>query len=167
MADTNTPTSPLEQLHDVIVVEQVSAWPPAPIWYMVLILTLGLLTALFIYLKKQRQYQKAKEEAINLANSLMSNKGNLDITHLNELQHILKRLAKHYYGAQTAALSGKSWAQFVSSSCQTQCESSAFNLLYQAKLSDQQISDLKSLLLSAIKKMNISKSHINLTKGSF
>jgi hypothetical protein len=161
-----TPSSPLEKLHDVIVVEQVSAWPPAPIWYMVLIIALGLLTALFIYLKKQRHYKQAKKEAIHLANSLMSYKDNLDITHLNELQHILKRLAKHYYGARTAALSGKQWAQFVNSSCKTQCDNSAFNLLYQAKLSDEQVSNLKSLLISAIKKMNISKSHINLTKGS-
>ena len=52
MSDVATQTSPLDKLHDVIIIEQVSAWPPAPIWYIVLMLVLGLLAALYIYLKK-------------------------------------------------------------------------------------------------------------------
>ena len=89
MSDTTTPSSPLDQLHDVIVVDQVSAWPPAPIWYMVLIIALAIFTALFIYLKKQREYKQAKNEAVHLANAIINNKTKLDITHLNELQHML------------------------------------------------------------------------------
>jgi len=166
MSDATAPSSPLEKLHDVIVVEQVSAWPPAPIWYIVLIIALGLLSCLFIYLKKQKHYKKAKKEAINLASNIASNTNTIELSHLNELQHILKRLAKHYYGAQTSALSGKKWAHFVTSSCNTQCEESTFNLLYQAKLSNEQVTNLKLLLINAIKKMNINKNHINSNKGS-
>ena len=88
------------------------------------------------------------------------------MSHLNQLQHILKRLAKHYYGAEIAALSGKKWAQFVTTSCNTQCEEANLHLLYQAKLSDEQAINLKSLLVSSIKKMNIKKNHISQIKGS-
>jgi len=166
MSDVATQTSPLDKLHDVIIIEQVSAWPPAPIWYIVLMVVLGLLAALYIYLKKRKQHKQAKKEAINLANEVIDNANTIDLSHLNELQHILKRLTKHYYGVKTAALTGKHWEQFVTTNCQTDCKEQVFNLLYQAKLSEEQVSILKSLLINAIKKMNINKNHINLTTGS-
>ncbi|PAJ72790.1 hypothetical protein CJF42_19235 [Pseudoalteromonas sp. NBT06-2] len=166
MSDATTPSSPLEKLHDIIVVDQVSAWPPAPIWYIVLLITLAFLTTLYIYLKKQKHYKKAKKEAVNLSSNIISGASTIELSHLNELQHILKRLTKHYYGTKTAALTGKKWARFVSSNCNTLCEDQAFNLLYQAKLSDEQVANLKSILINSIKKMNINKNHINSNKGS-
>jgi hypothetical protein len=155
------PTSPLDKLHDVIIVEQVSAWPPAPIWYLVALLAISSLISLFIYLKKQHQYKSAKREAITLANSVLQKNQPLTISDLNQLQHILKRLAKHYYGDKTAAFTGKRWSRFIADNCNTACEENSFKLLYQAKLADDETRNLKLILSNAIKKMNIKKSKIN------
>jgi cbb3-type cytochrome oxidase subunit 3 len=146
------PQSPLAQLNDVIVTTEVSAWPPAPIWYISILVICVMLIWSFLYLKKRKKHYAAKRQAIILA------KNQSDI---NQLHIILKRLAKHYYGEKVAALSGEKWAEFVSKNCKVTCKAQQLTLLYKTTISTQQKQELTDLFLNAITGINIKgKTHV-------
>ncbi len=146
------PQSPLAQLNDVIVTNQVSAWPPAPIWYISILILCVILVLSFVYLTKRKKHYAAKKQAITLAK---------DQSDINQLHIILKRLAKHYYGEKVAALSGEKWAEFVSKNCKVTCEAQQLTLLYKTEISTQQKQQLKDLFLNAITGINIKgKTHV-------
>lgn len=92
--------NPLDGLHDVIVPNQVSWWPLAPAWWVIIaILMLALGITIYILYKKN-QFKKPKQYAITLSNNEQSPQ---------QLHIILKRLVIEYYDKRLAAQPTSGW----------------------------------------------------------
>lgn len=93
--------SPLDALEDVIIPSSVPWWPLSiSMW--ALIITVGLiLIAIIMFTIRSIRFKKAKKEAIKQASLLAEQPLQLHI--------LIKRLAKHYYGVEQAALSQQAW----------------------------------------------------------
>ncbi|MCG7567601.1 DUF4381 domain-containing protein [Pseudoalteromonas sp. CnMc7-15] len=130
--------NPLSQLDDVMVPEQVSAWPPGPAWWIIAaVLLIAAVLALALYVR-QRRHNRAKREALRLAQSQ-------DAARLHQL---LKRLGKHYYGTRVAALSAERWSQVLTLLSDIDFNARELQQLYQPRaVSDE----LKNKLHQAIK----------------
>lgn len=93
--------SPLDALHDVLPPDEVAWWPLSyPMWGVIITALIAFMALLIWYVKTQR-FQRAKKQAIIEAKSATQDAQSLHI--------ILKRLAKHYYGAHIAALPNTHW----------------------------------------------------------
>ncbi|MBS3798855.1 DUF4381 domain-containing protein [Pseudoalteromonas sp. BDTF-M6] len=97
----SAPTMPLA---DVIVPTEVSSWPPGPAWWLLAATLLVLIIAAVLVYRRRQQHLRAKRHALELAQQQ---------TALG-LHQLLKRLCKHYYGAQVSALTGQRWALTLS-----------------------------------------------------
>jgi len=102
-----TPNSPFEQ---IIVPEQIpSAWPPAPIYWIiagVVIAFIGL--ALFLF-KRHQQKQRVIKQALKSLAELQKNQATFA-----QLNQLLKGLCLHFYARpQVASLTGKEWFIFI------------------------------------------------------
>lgn len=94
-------TSPLAGLHDVIVPSQVSWWPLAPIWWVIITTLLLAIGYLSYTLYRAYQFKKAKRHAILLSNQYDDDAQQLHI--------LIKRLVLHYYAQSAASQGTKQW----------------------------------------------------------
>lgn len=94
-------TSPLDGLHDVIVPSQVSWWPLAPIWWVIIAILLLAIGYLSYTLYQAYQFKKAKRHAILLSNQYEDDAQQLHI--------LIKRLVLHYYAQSAASQGTKQW----------------------------------------------------------
>ncbi|MBE0379774.1 MULTISPECIES: DUF4381 domain-containing protein [Pseudoalteromonas] len=94
-------TSPLDGLHDVIVPSQVSWWPLAPIWWVIIATLLLAIGYLSYTLYRAYQFKKAKRHAILLSNQYDDDAQQLHI--------LIKRLVLHYYAQSAASQGTKQW----------------------------------------------------------
>ena len=94
-------TSPLDGLHDVIVPSQVSWWPLAPIWWVIIAILLLAIGYLSYTLYQAYQFKKAKRHAILLSNQYDDDAQQLHI--------LIKRLVLHYYTQSAASQGTKQW----------------------------------------------------------
>lgn len=102
-----TPNNPFEQI--IIPQEIPSAWPPAPIYWVLLVAVIALLS-LTVFLIKQ---QIKKKKIVKLAHFYLSNlqKEKASFVKLNQL---FKAICLQYYPrAQVASLTGKEWFIFI------------------------------------------------------
>lgn len=103
----------LAQLADIKLPEAVSWWPPAPGWWALLLLALGL-----TYLALQA-YRRARARKLLLRSALAelqrsALEANDALSQLNAVNSVLRRVALFHYDAhQVAGLSGQSWAEFL------------------------------------------------------
>lgn len=112
------PTSPLEQLKDIIEPGTVPGWwPPAPGWWLLAALLLALLIWLLIRL---RRYWRDRQARVIALMELARIQGGFQYgadpqTILAELNRLLKRVAISRYGREpVAALHGEAWCRFLS-----------------------------------------------------
>ncbi len=96
-------------LQDVIAPTQVSWWPLSPFAYMLIIVTIVLIAFIIRFIVKRWRFNQAKRHAKTLALAIT----HAEVTQLNQLHEILKRLARHYYGDKVSALHGERWSKFV------------------------------------------------------
>ena len=102
--------NPMDQLKDIHLPTQVSAWPPAYGWWLLAIalLTLALFAAYKFY--KFYQYRLAIRQATKILNNLDSAQTDWPA----QLNSVLKRLVISYFPAkQVAALHGDDWVNFL------------------------------------------------------
>ena len=101
--------SPLENLNDITGPAAPSAWPPAPIvWLLLFILLLALTGAFFAFKKFKKESQK-QQQLLNELNKLQQNGG--DFISLNQL---LKAVSLRYFPrTQVASLHGGNWFDFL------------------------------------------------------
>lgn len=98
------PGDPLQQLHDIVEAQPVSWWPLAPGWWILTIVTIGLIiwALRFLYLRhvRLRWKRQALKELVQLETSYFSSTpdlstktGNQEASNLNsELNKFLKRV---------------------------------------------------------------------------
>lgn len=103
---------PLAQLNDIQTPTGVDWWPLAWGWWAViaLVLLISVLTIRAWY--RHRQFTKAKREALATLVTLSSEPSQAAVN----TNQLLKRVAKHYFGAETvSALYGDKWLHFLQS----------------------------------------------------
>ncbi|MFT6986489.1 MAG: hypothetical protein ACJAT7_002325 [Psychromonas sp.] len=101
--------NPLAQLHDIITPSAPSFWPPAPLYWLLLIISIVLITgAIYLYkrVKSERQkYQMALSKLQQLKDE------GADFIALNKL---VKGVALLYFPRQqVASLHGEQWFDFL------------------------------------------------------
>ena len=109
-----TVADPLEQLRDIHLPEPVSWWPPAPGWWILAILFLGLIAACSLWYRSPslRAYRQARKELSNLREQHKVFQD--DVTLVTELSVLLRRYALAVFGRKrVASLIGDVWMTFL------------------------------------------------------
>lgn len=111
------PANPLQSLRDVHLPEPISAWPPAPGWYIVIALALVLFFTVAIVLYKRYQKNALRRLALRELNALQDSFEHG--TKLSEIApHIsclLRQVALAYFPKnKIAGLIGEEWLDFLS-----------------------------------------------------
>lgn len=138
--------NPLDQLADVVVPTEVSAWPPGPGWWLVGAIVMLLLVAFGYILWRRHKHLAAKKEALELAQNLNA----------SERHTLLKRLTKHYYNVQLSSQSTALWSKTLNQLSAVSFTEQELNQVYQPELDDPQLS---SKLLQAIKQFKTKEKH--------
>ncbi len=111
-------SDPLAQLRDIHLPDSVSAWPPAPGWWLLAVLLLTLAVWGSYRLRQQYRrnaYRRQAQQELSMLESDNALTGAQTIARLNAL---LKRIALHAYPKNdTASFSGTEWIEFLNSSC--------------------------------------------------
>lgn len=94
--------------HIVLPTQLPSAWPPAPIYWLLLLLAVVAIIAVSYFLRKRLQEQALCKQALNAVQQLSEQSS------FAELNQILKALALAYYPrSEIAGLTGKDWYTFI------------------------------------------------------
>ena len=110
------PQDPLQQLRDIHLPAEISWWPPACGWWLLmLLLVIGI--AVGILRERQRRqrraYRRAGQQELELLYEQWQASGDTG-DFLQQLNEVLKRTALYSYpGIEIAALSGASWTAFL------------------------------------------------------
>ena len=115
------PQDPLAQLRDIHLPAEVSAWPPGPLWWVLMLLCLGLAAlALTWWLRRRerRRYRSLATEELQVL--LMQWREDQDgDSYRSSANRVLKRAALAAFPrAEVAGLSGASWAQYLDQHCE-------------------------------------------------
>ncbi len=100
--------NPLDQLKDIHLPTDISIWPLAWPWWILIILLL-ILPILAIFLHRKNRWRK--QALVQLSNIAVTNK-TLCIQQCNRL---LKQVALFRFGSTCASLSGEPWLKFLDS----------------------------------------------------
>lgn len=111
----NNASDPLSDLRDIHLPDPVSFWPPAPGWWIALILLMGLIPLSIWAFRKIRipkAFRTARHELQGLRESYAANQQDLTLT--VGLSRLLRRYAIAVYGREhVAGLTGQHWLTFL------------------------------------------------------
>jgi uncharacterized protein DUF4381 len=111
-------SDPLAQLRDIHLPDAVSAWPPAPGWWLLAALLLTLAVWGSYRLRQQYRRNAYRRQAQQELSMLESDNALTRAQTIARLNALLKRIALHAYPkSDTASLSGSDWIKFLNSSC--------------------------------------------------
>jgi len=112
------PTDPLAQLRDIHAPAEISAWPPGPGWWLLLILVLALVLTLAWWLRRawrEGAWRRQALKELDQAHRDWETSGNTS-EFMYSLSAILKRAAMHQApGNGVARLNGDDWDHFLDS----------------------------------------------------
>lgn len=120
---------PLSQLADIHLPVAVSAWPPAPGWWLLAaVLLAGLALLAWVRFRHWQQQQRLGRALQELAQAKaaweaadMTVRNAAGLTLLHALNSLLKRVAlQHFPATEVAALTGTAWLQFLDAKGNTQ-----------------------------------------------
>lgn len=144
---------PLAQLKDIHLPEAISAWPPAPGWWILAVMLLSLLIWGCIWFIQRHKQNRYRQQAL-LELQQLNDQG----TALTNINALLKRVALVAYpDQQVASLNGEQWVSFLHRCC-PQVTDGSFALLAQGpyqdpgKISDSDIKTLQNHCSTWIKK---------------
>ncbi|MEJ2440040.1 MAG: DUF4381 domain-containing protein [Gammaproteobacteria bacterium] len=112
---TASHSNPLQGLRDLHLPPPVSAWPPAPGWWLLGLLVLVLLLGAFWLWRRHRRqaYRRVASKQLAQLRTGMQ-QGQADTAIIAELSILLRRVAISRYGRdQVAALHGPDWLAFL------------------------------------------------------
>jgi len=118
-----TQPDPLSQLHDIVLPHAISAWPPAPGWWLLAIISIILIITSLRFMITQRHQTAGKRDALkqlkqlDLSYQQTGNKQDL----LSQLSQLLKRIAllQHRDNSKPiAGLQGEDWLRFLDKQAQ-------------------------------------------------
>jgi len=136
-------TSPLDGLHDVIAPTQVSWWPLAPAWWVLIGILVIATTCFGYYLYKRSEFTKAKRHAIKLSQQFTDDPKQLHI--------LIKRLVLHYYQPQVASSDTKVWCKTLTTLSGIEFTEQELLSLYQADNSPSALADKFCLAIKQFK----------------
>ena len=106
--------NPLEQLKDIHVPPQVSAWPPAYGWWLVALVCILAVAVITFVLMKRRRFNSAKREALIELSQISSEQTDWPI----RINTLLKRVCLRYFpNEQAANLHTSQWQDFYQDNC--------------------------------------------------
>jgi hypothetical protein len=110
------PTDPLDQLRDIHLPDPVDWWPPAPGWWLLLLLAviaIGLILRQLILRHRARAYRRAA--ALELEHIIQTwQRHQNDLLCLQQINKLLKRVALQAFPrTDVASLYGDDWARFL------------------------------------------------------
>lgn len=122
---------PLKELRDIHLPDAVAFWPPAPGWWVLLVLVLVILAFLghryFLALIRRRKLASALAEldaaltSFNELSTLDSTRNQAGLDFLSTVNVLLKRVAQvNYPAAGSGKLTGRHWLTFLDSCDNTQ-----------------------------------------------
>lgn len=110
------PIDPLQQLRDITLPDPVSAWPPAPGWWLLTLLLLAAMCVGLYFWQRQRRanaYRKAAAEALDRAWSDFEQGGDKQAL-LQLMPTLLRRTALQAFPRKAVAgLHGPDWLAFL------------------------------------------------------
>ncbi|CCQ12471.1 putative orphan protein [Pseudoalteromonas luteoviolacea B = ATCC 29581] len=146
-------SSPLAALKDVIPPSEVSWWPLSVLAWATLIGILIFIILVTFWLYRRHQFGLAKREAIELAKESQN-----DALILHSL---LKRLMKHYYGAEFTTLPSPQWTDALEHLTKQRFTLDEINSLY----SSTPDAELNQKLMAAIKRFKLRDSLVKEVYG--
>lgn len=141
----------LQGLRDIHLPEAIGWLPMAPGWYLLIALSLSACVLACFYVALRRRQGLPRREALRMLDACIQDyeKGQAGTQQSTaEVNELLRRVALAYYPrAKVAALSGKAWIDFLSSSAKkVDFHTIAFMLLELPYQPDQQI-NIKPLFI--------------------
>ena len=104
---------PLAQLRDIHLPEPISWWPPAPGWWIVLLVALASIILSILCVRNWWLCNRYRRTAIRELSNLKNNPQDNQQT-LREISTLLRRVALQTYGRKNVApLSGDQWLTFL------------------------------------------------------
>lgn len=101
-------------LRDIHLPDPIGWWPPAPGWWMLVILMLAVIAWLFWRWRQQKHAEQGLESALLELERLQRQYGTNTKELLRELSVLLRRVAISQYGRQTVSgLTGAAWVKFL------------------------------------------------------
>lgn len=101
-------------LRDIHLPNPVGWWPPAPGWWLLAGIMLGVIAWLFWRWKQQQREERSLELALSELERLQRHHGNNTKDLLRELSVLLRRVAMTQYGRQAVSgLTGDAWVKFL------------------------------------------------------
>jgi hypothetical protein len=117
-------------LEDILTPENVSFWPPAPGWWIVMLIICAAIIALYIFISRFRKNSQYRKEALgllkreydelkNLNPNLIADDIEIKKNVVESMLKILKRTAMTAYPYEkSASLYGQAWLDFLKSKSQ-------------------------------------------------
>lgn len=103
----STPDNPFEQI--IIPTIAPSAWPPAPIYWLLLMIIIISIALSAFFIKRHINKKKIPKQALSSLQALQVSSGNFA-----QLNRLLKGVSLQYYPrSQVASLTGGEWFQFI------------------------------------------------------
>lgn len=107
------------ELQPIHLPADVSAWPPAPGWWIVFAMILALLAAAFLGYRRYRRLA-FRREALTLLAELEKQQDQAPLQLIDAVSALLKRVAITVHGREkVAGRTGDSWLQFLDASGRT------------------------------------------------
>ena len=107
----------LQKMHDIYAPPEVSWWPLAPGWWVVIIMTCVIASAGVYWLIQKLKRNRYRKEALKL---LTNDNLSQSVQGVSEINGVLKRTALYAYPnerAQIARLFGDAWVQWLNDHC--------------------------------------------------
>lgn len=138
-----------EQLRDIHLPEPISWWPPAPGWWILLIIAVALICFAIWKLRDYQQRNRYRKQALLELKRIYEqwqNDANIAV-YLQAANALLKRAVKvaAQDGNQSAALSGKDWANLLNNWSRTALSDVTIYALTQAEYQANPQVDIETL----------------------
>jgi len=110
----STPNNPFKEI--ILPNTIPSAWPPAPIYWMILAIVIVIVCVAVFLIRKYQKKRKVIKQALTSLQILRLQK----TTQFADLNQLMKAICLHYYPRQqVASLNGEAWFAFIEKHNQT------------------------------------------------